>query len=378
MGPRDSLAAAARGGNGVTELESGLWLVTDPTMTERLLASQAARTLRSDLETTDTSWGPEGLTTWMAVRRVLRPALAGPGVARYVPEIADQTRRIAETWPSGGLLDPVREAIRLVSEVNTGYLLGAPSPALSALVERELSLAKPVSPLLRPRRMLQRAQRATHAAISDHVRRGSGLAAVLADHGFDERTRTLALRTMLLSSHHVPAAALAWAFHELSAHPEIQRQARAEARTHAHPTAGLQLCGAIVREVLRLHPPVRQLQRKLDGPTFRFPQGSILLFSPYLNQRDPCVYPAPHEFRPSRWHSDTRPAAGSYFPFALGPRFCPGARLALTELTVILATVLRTHHLEPHRQPTAASGLPDFPRRGLLRVRPIDDACSEA
>ncbi|MCE6994961.1 cytochrome P450 [Saccharothrix sp. S26] len=362
-------SAAARSGDGIVEVEPGVWLVTDPGETERLLASRDATTARTGGRTPPTSWGPDGLATWMAVRSAMRPVLAVPGIAAA----ADQARRIVAGTPAPGEVDAVALSVRLVSAVTARHLLGEPSDVLPPLVERELVLAgRARSPLGRLR--LRHAQRATRTAILAHVRNTSspdGLPAVLAERGFDEHTVTSAVRTMLLSGHHVPATALAWALHELATHPDVQRDARAEALAHAGPTADLPLCRAVLRETLRLHPPVWRLRRRLVAPVRDLPAGADLLFSPYLNHRAPDRWSEPSRFRPRRWTGDFRPAPGTYLPFALGPRTCPAARPALAQLTVVLAAVLRAHHLDPHRAPVPTFDVLHAPRRLRLRLRPV-------
>jgi len=387
--PRASLVAVARAAGGVTEVADGVWLVSDPALTERLLANEDALTARADLRTAVTDWGQDGLTSWMAARRAMRPALASSGVAWFVPVMVDLTRQVLARWPSSGVVDGMREAVAVVSAINTHYVLGEPSETVSTLVADELDAAEragPASPRRRRRRRLDRAQRRTYSAVLDHVRGGRtgrrGLLDVLDD---DERTVALALRTMLLSGHRVPAAALAWAFHELATHPDAQERARREAVAHRvrpaddrNPTAGLRYCQAVVRETLRLHPPVWRFERQLATPATvggggvrggEFPAGATLRFSNHVNQRDQDVYPDPDEFRPERWRGpEPQPAPGSYFPFGLGPRFCPGSGLALTELTVVLATVLGEHRLAPYRSPGTPRGVLDAPVGLRLRV----------
>lgn len=368
--PLDALIAAAGSGGGLAALERGLWLVTDPTETERLLASKDASTARAAQPTATTSWGPDGLATWMAVRRAAHPHLTASRLTAAIPTIGEQAEQVVSGWPSPGVVDVGQETVSLVSSVNVRHLLGEPSDALSALVERELVLAGRTGwPPRLGRRGLRHAQRATYDAIRRHIRTRpspAGLVAVLTDHGFDEHTVTMALRTMLLSSHHVPATALAWALHELSTHPDVQERARAEATTRAD----LPLCRAVIRETLRLHPPVWRLQRRLTAPTRGLPAGADLLFSPYLNHHDPSAYPEPSRFHPQRWAPGFRPAPGTYLPFALGPRTCPAAQLALTQLTVVLATVLRAHHLLPHHAPTPTFDTLHAPRHLRLRLLP--------
>ncbi|MFT7841586.1 cytochrome P450 [Saccharothrix sp. BKS2] len=372
--PREELLAAARAGDGVTELRPGLWLVTDPPSTARLLASPDAVTGRSAPRRDLTSWGPDGAATWMAVRRALRPVLTAPHLEPLLPAIAEQARRTTAAWPAPGVVDGVRAAVRLVSDATLAHLLGAPSATLSALVDEELSAAGRTRAVLgRPvlgRRSLDRARRATYDAVRHRVRADrDGLPALLAAHGFEEHHVTLAVRTLLLSGHHVPAAALAWTFHRLALHPDAQDQARAEALAHPEPGADLPFCRGVVRETLRLHPPVWQLRRQLRAPVNPLPAGATAVFSPYLNHRDAAAHPDPDAFRPERRH--LRPALGSYLPFALGPRSCPASRTALVELTVLLAEVLKTHRLSRHRDPGPSRGVLYAPDGLALRVVPV-------
>ncbi|CAD5183403.1 unnamed protein product, partial [Musa acuminata subsp. malaccensis] len=50
---------------------------------------------------------------------------------------------------------------------------------------------------------------------------------------------------------------------------------------------------------------------------------------------DPHIYPDPTNFNPSRWDHFT-PKAGSFLPFGLGSRLCPGNELAKLEISVFL------------------------------------------
>jgi cytochrome P450 len=62
---------------------------------------------------------------------------------------------------------------------------------------------------------------------------------------------------------------------------------------------------------------------------------------------NPENFHSPGEFHPERWLPvDTRPsiylndALDSQFPFAIGPRHCPGKLLAISELRIVLAMLL--------------------------------------
>ncbi|EWC63244.1 Cytochrome P450 family protein [Actinokineospora spheciospongiae] len=358
----------------MVELHPGTWLVTDPATTDRLLASRHALPARVEQGAATTSWGVDGLQRWMAARRAMRPWLTPSAAARFAPAISAHARSAVVRWASAADIDVMSEGSGLLSTVNTHYILGRPSPTLTRLVGEELSAAERARPPLLRRRRLLRAQLATLTTVHDHLRTEvppADLVAALADAGLDERTTALAVRTMLLSSHHVPAAALAWALHELSSRPDLQEQLRGETTAQRDPGGtDLPLCRAVVREALRLHPPVWQLRRVLDAPVLDFPAGAELLFSPHINQRDRAAHPDPDRFDPHRRHPDSHPPPGAYLPFALGPRFCPGSHLAIAELVVVIATVLDTHVVVPHHAPAPARGTLNAPRGLRLTFLP--------
>ena len=68
---------------------------------------------------------------------------------------------------------------------------------------------------------------------------------------------------------------------------------------------------------------------------------------PWLSHRDPRWFDAPRRFRPQRWASGlaSRLPRSVYLPFGGGPRMCNASHYALTEATLILATILQRVHL---------------------------------
>lgn len=62
----------------------------------------------------------------------------------------------------------------------------------------------------------------------------------------------------------------------------------------------------------------------------------------WIVQRDPRWFDRPEEFKPERWENDfeSRLPRCAYFPFGDGPRVCIGARFAMLEMVLILATIV--------------------------------------
>jgi cytochrome P450 len=74
------------------------------------------------------------------------------------------------------------------------------------------------------------------------------------------------------------------------------------------------------------------------------PAGTILLPSIYLAHRQPDLFPDPDRFDPMRF-LDTRFPARYYFPFGGGTRHCLGNELAMLEIRMITAALLRQRRL---------------------------------
>ncbi|WP_137291196.1 cytochrome P450 [Natronorubrum halophilum] len=145
---------------------------------------------------------------------------------------------------------------------------------------------------------------------------------------------------------------------------------------------------AVVREAMRLYPPVVGLYREPRRGTtlagYRIPAGTTLQLSVYGIQRDGRWWSAPETFRPERWLTGgdddsgrTLEPAGdrpeyAYFPFGGGPRHCLGMRFAMTELQLALATIV--HHVEFDRvtetlEPSLGVTLDPGPLEVRVRLR---------
>src|SRR5205823_246246 len=120
------------------------------------------------------------------------------------------------------------------------------------------------------------------------------------------------LVTLLLAGHETTATGLAWTFDELFRHPVTLE------RLHDGDGAYLD---AVIKESLRLHPPIPLVDRKLRvdlelaGRTL--PTGTIVAPCIYLAHRRADLYPEPDAFRPERF-LDHAPETYSWLPFGGG------------------------------------------------------------
>ncbi|PSP81472.1 cytochrome P450 [Halobacteriales archaeon QS_1_68_20] len=181
--------------------------------------------------------------------------------------------------------------------------------------------------------------------------------------------------TFLFAGHETTSLALTYAVLLLARHPE-QRQrldeeyddVMAGARPTVADVADLTVTERVIREALRLYPPVPVLSREaaedavLDG--YRVPEGTRLIAPQFYLHTDERWWSDPESFRPDRWTEEReaeRPDY-AYFPFGGGPRHCIGMRFAMLEMQLVLATMLQRVEFELLSDPD-----PDLHAGGLLR-----------
>ncbi|MGW5721029.1 cytochrome P450 [Amycolatopsis sp. NPDC003865] len=165
--------------------------------------------------------------------------------------------------------------------------------------------------------------------------------------------------TILTTGAETTAVALAWFFHELGQHPEVERRFHAEvdevlggrpARFEDLPD--LVYTHQIVNEIVRRTPPLILMRRaredvELGGVTI--PAGGEVAVSQHTLHRDPRWFPDPDRFDPDRWTpgETAELPKGAYIPFGAGARLCPGHVFAPTEIGIVAATIGARWRLVP-------------------------------
>ena len=167
------------------------------------------------------------------------------------------------------------------------------------------------------------------------------------------------LAVFFLAGHETTASTLAWAFFLLSQQPQWLQRLRDELEQTLNQQAfafadfrRLSVTRKILRESLRLYPPVAFLTRRaLREDSFgklKVPKDSFIVISPWLVHRHHAYWEHADRFDPSRFDEDAPASvAGSYLPFGLGPRACTGAMVAQLEATLILCEAYRRFDFMP-------------------------------
>lgn len=168
------------------------------------------------------------------------------------------------------------------------------------------------------------------------------------------------LMTVITAGHETSAMALAWTWYVLSRYPEIEAGILTEiegAIGSRTPTiddlSQLSYTRMVLDEVLRMYPPVHSLgwrQAVADDEVCgqKISRGSIVTVVPWVVHRHPKLWDRPEEFIPERFTKEqqaTRPRF-SYIPFSVGPHVCLGSAFAITEMLLVLATILPKYRLK--------------------------------
>jgi cytochrome P450 len=394
--PLGTLERLAAGHGDVAAMRFGprrVTLLGDPELVREVLVTRHREFIKSyALQRARVLLG-EGLLTseeplHLRQRRLAQPAFHRERIAAYAADMTAYAARMAEEWRDGETRDVAREMNRLTLAIAGKTLFGAEvageaeeiAGALTTALGLYRRLTNPLGPLLdrlptpgtlRMRRARARLDATIYRIIAERRRTGEDRGDLLSmlllaqdtegDGGgmTDLQLRDEAL-TIFLAGHETTANALAWTWHLLAGSP------RAEAALHAEldtvlsgrlPTVddvpALPYTRAVLAESMRVLPPAyvvgRQPLHDMEIGGFRVEEGSIVLMSPWVIQRDPRWWPDPLRFDPGRWTPEMEAGLPrfAYFPFGGGPRKCIGEGFAWTEEILVLATLAARWRVRP-------------------------------
>ncbi|KAG8486733.1 hypothetical protein CXB51_020245 [Gossypium anomalum] len=161
---------------------------------------------------------------------------------------------------------------------------------------------------------------------------------------------------LLIAGTNSTSSTLEWAMAELFHNPKALRVARRELQQvigegnpveESHVTC-LPYLRAIVKETMRLHPPIplllpRKAEEDIEIHNFVVPKGARVLINAWAIGRDPNFWEEPDLFVPERYIRSTIDVKGRDFgliPFGSGRRICPGLPLAMRMLHLTLGTLI--------------------------------------
>lgn len=302
-------------------------------------------------------------------RRRLSGPFHGASITKLAPLMADIAAEDVAGWPVGTEFPVLPRMRRVTLEVILRTVIGVAATEEQRLVDLRTTLSALVD--LDPMKMIPFAvpsltrvwpwsrYSAVQARADQLLRREIELCrtdadlgerpdvlAVLVRDGADGGMTTDEIRdqlvTLLLAGHETTATGLAWTLERLARHPDILAAAQEAARRDDHA-----YLDALITESLRVRPVVPDITRLLvkdvtigeGGSELRLRAGTCVDPAIYLVMRSPEHYPDPLAFRPERFLGQ-RPDPAVWLPFGGGSRRCLGAAFALTEMRVVLSTIL--------------------------------------
>ncbi len=313
---------------------------------------------------------------WRMQRKIVAPTFAPPAVARMADLMADATVKAMEHLPN----NPCRiDMARVATETTMAIIANALFSGDARLTSREA--AKHIDTVLaaaaQPRFMrmiglqeydpspsmfrLRRSRRWLRETLTNLVReRGpsgggddffGGLMRSLYASFSGDKAQEMAVDnaiTFYAAGHETTATTLTWAIYLLAAQPDLQEQARQEARSALDGDIStladrLPLLRQILDETMRLYPSALQLIREavsddnINGVPVK--KGELVFIYPWIVHRHRGLWKNPDVFDHTRFTPENKVKLHrfQYIPFGVGPRICVGARFAITEALIILA-----------------------------------------
>jgi cytochrome P450 len=319
-------------------------------------------------------------------RRLLAPAFHGQSLKNYEKIVEVETLRESANWPENTefrILEPM-------NRITLNVILRAIFGAEAAITDELRQLAEIVPPYMRvgqllafvpappcwirrhsPWSKLDELRKAfdriactliAHADADPRLGERADILAFLLRSKHDDGTRLPRrdicdeLLTLICAGHETTASALAWTFERLRRHPDVLAELVREV-----DEGGSALRRATIAESLRVRTVIDVFGRRVSSPNFdlgewRIPQERTVLVRIADVHENPEIFPHPERFDPHRFRG-TRPAAPAWLAFGGGARRCIGADFAITEMDIVLRTVLRNFQIHTD---TAADEKPYF------------------
>lgn len=159
------------------------------------------------------------------------------------------------------------------------------------------------------------------------------------------------LIAIMMAGHHTSAGTAAWTLLELIRRPDLMERAHREVDAVFEQEGDLTYDGLrrmtflhdVLKEVLRLHPPLiflfRKVLRDFEFDGIRVQKGAMMCASPAVSHRIESVFPDHERFDPDRYSRDDHRFA--WVAFGGGKHKCTGNAFGLLQLKAIVATLLR-------------------------------------
>lgn len=329
----------------------------------------------------------------------------------YPPIIEEETTRALRAWGQEGQTDLLQAFKDLTLYGSSRCLIGAEFRNGMDEEFRRLyeALEKGVSPIAyflpylplpafrardaARRQLVKRVEAILSRRGVEGDRPDDGLQALLEATYSDEQRLTAheisgLLVAIMMAGHHTSAGTGTWAIVELLRNPQHLHRVVAEVDAVWPSGASLtyarlrqmRVLGDVLKEVLRLHPPLifvlRKVLRAFRYGQYEVPKGQMVCAAPVVSHRIANVFPDPERFDPERFARGEADNPFAYIPFGGGKNKCTGNAFGLLQLKAIVAILLKHRDFELVDPPesyrdnyNAATVMPIAPVRVRYRAR---------
>ncbi|KAH6827715.1 hypothetical protein C2S53_020612 [Perilla frutescens var. hirtella] len=194
---------------------------------------------------------------------------------------------------------------------------------------------------------------------------------------------------MFIAGSETSSAATVWTMSELMRNPRVMEKVQAEVReawkgktaVEERDVEDLKYLKLVVKEALRLHPPVtllpRQCREECKAAGYSIPVKTKVMINVWSMGRDPnyWVWDDPEIFQPERFLLKETDYLGNqleFIPFGSGRRICPGVNFGLANVELPLAKLL--YHFDwklPYQGTMAASDMTERDGLTVSRKNPL-------
>ncbi|XP_047306334.1 premnaspirodiene oxygenase-like [Impatiens glandulifera] len=166
------------------------------------------------------------------------------------------------------------------------------------------------------------------------------------------------LQDIFIAGTETSSSTVEWAMTELMRNPRVMMKTQVEVRKlmkgkskiNESNIEELSYLKAVIKETLRLHPPIplllpREARENVKIFGYDIPKKTRVIVNSWAIMRDPDHWKDPEEFKPERFESnesygDMKGTDFRYIPFGAGRRMCPGLTFGNASVELPLAALL--------------------------------------
>ena len=172
--------------------------------------------------------------------------------------------------------------------------------------------------------------------------------------------------SLMFAGHHTSAGTSSWTLIELMRHPDVYTAVTAELddlyadgqEVSFHALRQIPALENVIKETLRLHPPLIILMRVAQGEFevqgYPIHAGDFVAASPAISNRIAEDFPDPESFDPDRYNKPREEDVlhrWTWIPFGAGRHRCVGAAFGTMQIKAIFSVLLREYEFEMAQPP---------------------------